>query len=174
MKPCFLQSDIRLASALELLRFSKTCESWNSNWWLRFSLPSAILADLLENKTLLQRVQKVMYGICHWWISIRFGCFCVSRFVACDRNYDWRQRKTQLWRQLLNLRVRMFVKSVVSAHLKLTSLLVCIAQNVAIYHGTLSALRAPNLERWSANRGQKREKNGQNCSEWLTFFTFSL
>ena len=78
-----------------------------------FSLPSIILADPLENKTLLQRVQKVMYGICHWWISICFGCFCVSRLVACDRNYDWRQRKTQLWRRLLNFRVRMFVKSAV-------------------------------------------------------------
>ena len=41
-------------------------------------------------------------------------CFCVSRFVACDRNYDWRQRKTHLWRRLLNFRVRMFVKSAVS------------------------------------------------------------
>ena len=38
---------------------------------------------------------------------------CVSRLIACDRNYDWRQRKTQLWRQLLNFRVRMFVKSAV-------------------------------------------------------------
>ena len=36
-------------------------------------------------------------------------CFCVSRFVACDRNYDFRQRKTRL----LNFRVRMFVKSAV-------------------------------------------------------------
>ena len=51
--------------------------------------------------------------ICHWWISICFLCFCVSRFVACDRNYDWRQRKTQLWKRLLNLRVRMFVKGAV-------------------------------------------------------------
>ena len=41
-------------------------------------------------------------------------CFCVSRFVACDRNYDRRQRKTQLWRRLLNFRVRMFVKSAVN------------------------------------------------------------
>ena len=22
--------------------------------------------------------------ICDWWISIRFDCFCGSRFVACD------------------------------------------------------------------------------------------
>ena len=34
-------------------------------------------------------------------------------FVACDRNYDWRQRKTQFWGRLLNFRVRMFVKSAV-------------------------------------------------------------
>ena len=52
--------------------------------------------------------------ICDWWISIRFLCFCVSRFVACDHNYDWRQQKTQLWRRLLNFRARMFVKSAVS------------------------------------------------------------
>ena len=52
--------------------------------------------------------------ICDWWISIRFVCFCVSGFVACDRNYDWRQRKTQLWRRLMNFRVRIFVKSAVN------------------------------------------------------------
>ena len=52
--------------------------------------------------------------VCDWWIWIRFVCFCVSRFVACDRNYDRRQRKTQLWRRLLNFRVRMFVKSAVN------------------------------------------------------------
>ena len=114
----------------ELLRFSRHLggKETKSVVLLRFSKPvnyeiqkptddyvfrylQSSLADLLENKTLLQRVQKVMYGICHWWISICFGCFCVSRFVACDRNYDWRQRKTQLWRRLLNFRVRMFVKS---------------------------------------------------------------
>ena len=26
--------------------------------------------------------------ICDWWISIRFVCFYVSSFVACDRNYE--------------------------------------------------------------------------------------
>ena len=36
-----------------LLLFSQTCEFWSSkaNWRLRFSLPSIILTDLLENKT---------------------------------------------------------------------------------------------------------------------------
>ena len=53
------------------------------------------------------------FVICDWWISILFVCFCVSRFVSCDRNYDWQQRKTQLWRRLLTFRVRMFVKSAV-------------------------------------------------------------
>ena len=51
--------------------------------------------------------------ICDGRISILFVCFCVSRFVACDRNYDWWQRKTQLSRGLLNFGVCMFVKSAV-------------------------------------------------------------
>ena len=51
--------------------------------------------------------------ICDWWISISFLCFCVSRSVACDHNYDWKQQKTQLWRRLLNFRVRVFLKSAV-------------------------------------------------------------
>ena len=46
------------------------------------------LSGPLRKQHLRQRVQKVMYGIFHWWISIRFVCFCVSRFVAYDRNYD--------------------------------------------------------------------------------------
>ena len=28
------------------------------------------------------------FVICNWWISLRFVCFCVSRFVAADCNYD--------------------------------------------------------------------------------------
>ena len=28
------------------------------------------------------------FVICDWLISIRFGCFFISGFVACDRNYD--------------------------------------------------------------------------------------
>ena len=99
-----------------LLPFSKTRELWSSkaNWHLRFSLPSIILVDLSGNRTLLQRVQRSWFVICDCWISIRFVCFCVSRFVACDRNYDRRQRKTQLWRRLLSFRVRVFVKSAVT------------------------------------------------------------
>ena len=50
---------------------------------------------------------------CNWWVSIRFVYFCVSRLVACDRNYDWPQRTTQLWRRLLNFRFRVFVNSAV-------------------------------------------------------------
>ena len=53
------------------------------------------------------------FVICDCWISIRFACFFVSRFATCNRNYDWRERKT-LWRRLLNFRVRVFLKSVVS------------------------------------------------------------
>ena len=53
-----------------------------------------------------------------WFVIGGFqSILCVSVFqgyyFACDCNYDWQQWKTQLWRQLLNLRVRMFVKSAV-------------------------------------------------------------
>ena len=50
---------------------------------LGFSAPSIILADLLGNTRLLERVQKVT--VCDLWILIGFVCFCVSRFVAGDR-----------------------------------------------------------------------------------------
>ena len=59
-------------------------------------------------------LQKVM--VCDFWLvdfDTGFVCFCVSRFVACDRNYEWRQPKTQLWRRLLNFRVRVFLKSAI-------------------------------------------------------------
>ena len=70
----------------------------------------------LKKQNFTLTVKRSRFLICDWWISIRFVCFCVSMFVACDRNYDWRQRKTQLWRWLLNFRVRMFVKSVVTCN----------------------------------------------------------
>ena len=99
-----------------LLRFSQTCEFWSSkaNWRLRFMLPSIILTDLLGKKKLyFNGFKRSWIVISDWWISIRFVSFCVSRFVDCDRNHDWRQRKTQLWRRLLNFRLRTFVKSAV-------------------------------------------------------------
>ena len=52
--------------------------------------------------------------VCGWWISICFVCFCVSRFVACDHSFDWQKEQKQLlWRQLLNFRDRLFLKSTV-------------------------------------------------------------
>ena len=56
-----------------------------------------------------------MVMVCDQWL-LDFDPFCVFlcfRFVACDRNYDWWQRETQLWRRLLNFRVRFLVKSAV-------------------------------------------------------------
>ena len=53
-----------------------------------------ILTDLLRNKTLLHGFKRSWFVICGFRSVL---CFSVSRFVACDRNYDWRQRKTQLW-----------------------------------------------------------------------------
>ena len=99
------------------MRFSQTCELelWSSkaNWRLCFLLPSIILTDLSGNKLNFNRFKRSWFLICDWRISIRFVCFCVSRFVTCDRNYDWWQPKTQLWTRLLNFGVRMFVKVVV-------------------------------------------------------------
>ena len=59
-----------------LLRFSQTCKFWSSkaNWRLHFSLLSVILTDLLENKTLLWRVQKVK--VCDLWL-VDFNLFSV-------------------------------------------------------------------------------------------------
>ena len=46
-----------------------------ANWRLRFPLPSIISVDLLENRTLRARVQKVTVFDLYWWISICFECF---------------------------------------------------------------------------------------------------
>ena len=71
-----------------------------------------ILTDLLGNKTVLHGFKRSWFVICGFRSVL---CVSVSRFVACDRNYDWRQRKTQLWRWLLKFRVQMFVKSAVKS-----------------------------------------------------------
>ena len=59
------------------IRFSKTRElgSSKANWRLRFSLPSIILADLLGNRSLRQRAQKVM--VCDLCQLVDFDPFCV-------------------------------------------------------------------------------------------------
>ena len=66
-----------------------------------------ILADLSGNRNLLQRVQKVKVQL--WFVIGRFrSVLCVSRLDVYNRNYNWRRQKTQLWRQLLNCRVRVW------------------------------------------------------------------
>ena len=66
-----------------------------------------ILADLSGNRSVLQRVQKAMVQF--WFVIGRFRSFlCVSRFDVYNRNYNWRQQKTQLWTQLLNCRERVW------------------------------------------------------------------
>ena len=79
-----------------------------------FTAVNHLNGPLRKQKLYFNGVKRSRVVICDWWISIRFVCFCASRFVACDRYYDWRQWKTQLWRRILNFRVRMFVKSAVS------------------------------------------------------------
>ena len=53
---------------------------------LKFRSQPTIAFFAAVNHLHQSRVQKVM--VCDLWISIRFVCFSVSRFVACDRNYD--------------------------------------------------------------------------------------
>ena len=89
-------------------------------------------------RCVLDRVKIEMTGgtflnnLCGSWRTWFMICdWCVSRFVACDRNCDWWQRKTQLWRQLLNFGIRMFVKSAVSgAHVDnfLRSFKICVIE----------------------------------------------
>ena len=53
---------------------------------IAFSAAVNHLNGPLRKQNFTSRVQKVM--VSDLWISIRFVCFSVSRFVACDRNYD--------------------------------------------------------------------------------------
>ena len=105
--------------------FSRECyctfknhELWSlkDNWCLQFSLAPIMVTHLLGNRTLLKQVQKVM--VCDLWL-VDFDLFCLFLCfkVHCLWSYyhDWGLRKMQLWRQLLNFRVHMFVKSSVRA-----------------------------------------------------------
>ena len=67
----------------------------------------------LRKQNFTSRVQKVM--VCDLWISIRFVCFSVSRFVACDCMIDgsdkhnceggfWTLEFVCLWKAQLSLR----------------------------------------------------------------------
>ena len=73
---------------------------------------------LRKQKLYLNGFKRSWFVICDWWIPIRLVCFCISRFVACDRNHGWRQRKTQSWKRLLNVRVRVFMKSAERLYMK--------------------------------------------------------
>ena len=100
--------------------FHKHWLFWSSkaNWprGLRFSLPSIILTDLSFRKQNFTLTGSKGHGF--WFVIGRFpSVLYVSVFqgsvVSYDRNYDWRQPKTQLWRRRLNFRVGMFLKSTV-------------------------------------------------------------
>lgn len=66
-------------------------------------------------------------------------CLCVSWFVACDCKNDWRQHKKQLWRQLSNFRVCLFVKSAVIEIRKVAKwerLKTCLGETCAFSHAS--------------------------------------
>ena len=101
---------------VSLLRFSQTCEFWSSK--AAFTIPFLTAVNHLNGPLRKQNFTLTgSKGHGLWFVIGGFrSVLCVSVFqgsFASDRNYDWRQRKTQLWRSLLNFRVRMFVKSAV-------------------------------------------------------------
>ena len=49
--------------------------------------------------------------VCDWLFSIRFVCFCGSRLIACDCNYDWRQQKKKT---VVKVALVSFMKSAVN------------------------------------------------------------
>ena len=53
-----------------------------------FAAVNHLSGPLRKQKLYFNGFKKSWFVICDWWIWIRFVCFCVSRFVACDRNYD--------------------------------------------------------------------------------------
>ena len=101
-----------------LPRFSNTRKFWSSkaNCHLLFSLLSIILADLLGNRTLLKRVQRVK-GL--WFVNGGFQSdLSVSVFQGSLLiNYDWQQWRTPLWSRLLNFTACVFLKNAVTVSL---------------------------------------------------------
>ena len=83
-----------------------------------FFAPVNVKEPLRKQKLYLNRFKRSWFVICDRWISFGFLCFCVSKFVACDRYHGWRQRKTQSWRRLLNFTVRVFIKSAERLNIK--------------------------------------------------------
>ena len=70
--------------------------------------------------------------------------------------------------------VRTFLSIVCNVINSTRDCLKAIAQNHATYPGTLSALRAPNLKWWSANRGQNKEKTAKTVQSGSRFTLFRL
>ena len=76
---CGPQIRIALFSNMRILKF-------RSQLTIAFFAAVNHLNGPLRKQNFTSRVQKVM--VCDLLISIHFVCFSVSRFVACDRNYD--------------------------------------------------------------------------------------
>ena len=76
---CGPQIRIALFSNMRILKF-------RSQLTIAFFAAVNHLNGPLRKQNFTSPVQKVM--VCDLWISISFVCVSVSRFVACDRNYD--------------------------------------------------------------------------------------
>ena len=111
-----------------LLHFWKTCEFWSSKpkWHLSFLLLSIILISRpFRKQNFTLTVQKVN-GL--WFVIGRFRsflCFCVSMFVACDGDYDWRQQWMQL---IVKVAFELWSSCVCEKH----NIKLCLCQQLAI------------------------------------------
>ena len=101
--------------AVQLLRFSVTCELWSSkpNWRLGFSLPSIIImatANEPWNTETNKMNRNLPITTKRHDLLIRLKWASVSQEVRLD---DWQQRKTQTISGGLNFRVRMLLKTAI-------------------------------------------------------------
>ena len=136
MKTRLLFANMSPASFLHLTVLFKNTWILKFKSQLMFVFLAAVnhLSGPLRNQKFTSMGSKL---ICDWWILIRFVCFCVSRFIARDRNYDWPQQKMKLWRRLLKCRIHVFLKSPVSWPFSIVHYFSCSA-NYAFYTHSFS------------------------------------
>ena len=84
--------NIETCQANKLLLFSQTCEFLSSKLLTDDCVfrcrQSSQRTSSQKTKLYFNGFKRSWFVICDWWIPIRFVCFCVSRFVAFDHNYD--------------------------------------------------------------------------------------
>ena len=84
----FTSSILQLTLTITALFINTRILKFKSQPTFAFLLPSIIFRGVLGNRRFFNEFKRSSFVICKWWSLIHFVCFCVSRFVAYDRNYD--------------------------------------------------------------------------------------